>query len=206
MKPPRTTNTTKTVPPCPLPTGTPTSLMGAIRKYSSSARIEDQLTARVHHRVGGPSKLAKFADASLVRTAVLRALADEQSTIDDNARIQRGELTPLERRVVRTVTNRGAAVRSRERTRQEVESLRAAIADRDARIAHLTSQITAVRAGVSGTMEGELAPVPVESFPPNGPTIDEQQMPATTGGFPGQSFLAPSLDRAAFSAIIDSLT
>lgn len=178
--------------------------MGAIRKPSTPTREEEQLTARVHHRVGGPAKLAKFTDAALVREAVLRALTDEQPTTGDRDRISRGELTSIERRVVRTVTNRGAAVRSRERTRQEVESLRAALAERDERIAYLTQEIAAARAAVVGMIPQDPAGAQIDAFPPRLDKSDEG-MPITSDGFPGQSFLAPSLDRAAFSAIVDSL-
>lgn len=178
--------------------------MGAIRKHSP-ALLEERLTARVHHRVGGSSKLAHFADASLVRATVLRALADESASESSAARIARGELSPLERRVVRTVTNRGAAVRSRERTRREVEMLRGLIAERDARIARLTVEIEAVRRGMCGgrKMEGEIVQM--------GEGDAEREMTAEEAGglgeeFPGMSFLGPSLDRAAFSAIVDSLT
>lgn len=176
--------------------------MGAVRKPSTPAGEEEQLTARVHHRVGGPARLSKFADAALVREAVLRSLADEQPTTGDRDRVARGELTPLERRVVRTVTNRGAAVRSRERTRREVESLRAALADRDRRIAYLTQEVATARAALNAMVPHDPAGAKIDAFPPRYPNSSEQ-LPVASDGFPGQSFMA-SLDHAAFSAIGDS--
>lgn len=102
--------------------------MARIEKKSAPAsRVLDSeadLIKRIHRRIGGAQKLTQHEDPTYARDVVLKALADVATIPADKKRIERGELTPLERRVVRTVTNRCAAVRSRTRQRRELVFLR----------------------------------------------------------------------------------
>lgn len=116
------------------------------RQNNTSVRIdpvEEALVQTIHRKVGGPSKLSTYDDPADVRDVVLRALANEQPTAADSDRIDRGRLTPLERRVVRTVTNRGAAVRSRMRQRKEMQRLREEIERKDAQLHQLAAMVAA---------------------------------------------------------------
>lgn len=96
---------------------------------------------RIQEAVGGPTALSALADPSAVRAAVILALAHEQTAPDEYARIARGDLTATERRIVRTVTNRGAAVRSRLRQRRELHRLRAELRAKDERVRALESAL-----------------------------------------------------------------
>lgn len=99
---------------------------------------------RIHRKVGGPSKLSTYDDPAKVRHVVIEALAHEQTNLSDAARIRKGQLSVFERRVVRTVTNRGAAVRSRMRQRKEVAQLKNELRVRDGRVKHLENLIRAL--------------------------------------------------------------
>ncbi|PXF48936.1 hypothetical protein BWQ96_01278 [Gracilariopsis chorda] len=98
---------------------------------------EEELVRKIHRKVGGPSKLSTYDDPAKVRHVVIEALATEQLHADDTARIRRGQLSVFERRVVRTVTNRGAAVRSRMRQRRQVAQLKHELRLRDVRVRQL---------------------------------------------------------------------
>ena len=117
----------------------------AIAKPSAK---EDELVRRIHRAVGGPAKLSTYDDPAAVREVVIRALASEQRLTQPEAadRIARGELTAFERRVVRTVTNRGAAVRSRMRQRKELARLREELRKKDLRLAQLESALQSITA------------------------------------------------------------
>lgn len=169
--------------------------MATIRKSNASraARKEEALTARVQHRIGGPAKLASYTDPALVRMNVMRALHAEQRTPKDGARIACGELTPMERRVVRTVTNRGAAVRSRERTRLEVVQLRAALAARDAAIVRLKAEVEMSRQNVP-QLEQAVEEQPVAS------RVEEQSSPMS------DSAAVTDVDFAWFEAALPPLS
>lgn len=105
---------------------------------------EDELVRKIHHKVGGPSKLSTYEEPSKVRRIVIEALASEQVQALEADRIRRGQLTAAERRVVRTVTNRGAAVRSRMRQRREMTTLREQVRARDGRVKQLEAVVRAL--------------------------------------------------------------
>lgn len=105
---------------------------------------EDELVRRIHRKVGGPAKLSTYNEPARVRRVVIEALATEQRSPGDASRVRRGQLSALERRVIRTVTNRGAAVRSRMRQRKEMAELRMQIRDRDARVRQLEAVVRAL--------------------------------------------------------------
>lgn len=79
-----------------------------------------------------------------MRHVVIEALALEQTNLSDASRIRKGQLSVFERRVVRTVTNRGAAVRSRMRQRKEVAKLKDALVSRDDRVRRLEEVVRAL--------------------------------------------------------------
>lgn len=105
---------------------------------------EDELVRRIHQKVGGPTKLSTYDDPACVRRVVIEALAREQRSPIEAQRIQRGQLSVSERRVVRTVTNRGAAVRSRMRQRREMAALRSEVRERDGRVRQLEAVVRAL--------------------------------------------------------------
>lgn len=105
---------------------------------------EEELVRRIHRKVGGPSKLSTYDDPAKVRHVVIEALAREQSNLSDATRIRKGQLSVFERRVVRTVTNRGAAVRSRMRQRKEVAHLKNELRLRDLRVRQLENMLRAL--------------------------------------------------------------
>lgn len=105
---------------------------------------EDELVRRIHRKVGGPAKLSTYNEPARVRRVVIEALATEQRSPGDASRVRRGQLSALERRVIRTVTNRGAAVRSRMRQRKEMAELRMQIRDRDGRVRQLEAVVRAL--------------------------------------------------------------
>lgn len=105
---------------------------------------EEELVRCIHRKVGGPAKLSTYDDPAKVRHVVIEALANEQRTPADAARIRKAQLSVFERRVVRTVTNRGAAVRSRMRQRKEMAHLRHQLHLRDVRVQHLQNIVRAL--------------------------------------------------------------
>lgn len=130
---------------------------------------EDELVRRIHRAVGGPSKLSTYDDPGAVRRVVLDALAEAQRKPADARRVACGDLTPAERRVVRTVTNRGAAVRSRMRQRRELARLRDELRAKDARLARLEAALRALAAsaGLSALPRAALSPL----SPPHSPAM-----------------------------------
>lgn len=106
--------------------------------------VEEELVRRIHRKVGGPAKLSTYDDPAKVRHVVIEALAKEQSSDVEACRIRKGQLSVFERRVVRTVTNRGAAVRSRMRQRKEMAHLRQQLRLRDVRVNELESVVRAL--------------------------------------------------------------
>lgn len=105
---------------------------------------EDEMVRRIHRKVGGPTKLSLYEEPARVRRVVIEALATEQRSSSDISRIRRGQLSASERRVVRTVTNRGAAVRSRMRQRKEMATLRMQVRARDGRVRQLEAVVRAL--------------------------------------------------------------
>lgn len=111
------------------------------------APVNEVALARCLHRaVGGPAALSAIDDPTAAREAVLAALAAQQPDPSAARRVASGDLTPLERRVVRTVTNRGAAVRSRVRQRRELTRLREELQRKDARLRRLEATLRALSA------------------------------------------------------------
>lgn len=117
------------------------SAMGPKPEFSVT---EDVLVRRLHQAVGGPTALSAFDNPIATREAVLAALARQNSDSGAAARISRGDLTPLERRAVRTVTNRGAAVRSRVRQRKELAWLQEELQRKDEQVRRLEAAICAL--------------------------------------------------------------
>lgn len=113
-------------------------------KRPPASAYEEDLVKRIHRGVGGAARLSTFDDPSVVRQVVIEALATEQALPIDAERVRRGQLSALERRAVRTVTNRGAAVRSRVRQRRELEELRELVHARDGRVRHLEAVVRAL--------------------------------------------------------------
>lgn len=101
---------------------------------------------RIHARMGGQVRLRGVLDPTAVRRIVLDALAADQTAPREAVRVRRNQLTVLERRAVRTVTNRGAAVRSRQRQRNNLAGLRAALLEKDAQLAALRRALGTVQA------------------------------------------------------------
>lgn len=130
--------------------------------------MEEELVRRIHRKVGGPSKLSTYDDPAKVRHVVIEALAREQSNLSDAARIRKGQLSVFERRVVRTVTNRGAAVRSRMRQRKEVAHLKNELRLRDVRVRQLENTLRALCSKFS-------VPLPKTFYGPELYTRDECQ-------------------------------
>lgn len=120
---------------------------------------EEELVRRIHKKVGGPSKLSTYDDPAKVRHVVIEALATEQVNASDAARIRKGQLSVFERRVVRTVTNRGAAVRSRMRQRKEVAHLKQELRIRDGRVRHLENIVRSLCLRYSAPLPEVLAAV-----------------------------------------------
>lgn len=192
---------------------------------------EDSLTRQIHRAVGGPSALAKQPSPAAVREAVVRALAAAQADAVNAGRVARGALTPLERRVVRTVTNRGAAVRSRARVRREVAELRKQVSERDEVIRRLTRELAEARAeaaargrGIVPTAKVDYAHKPVVihkaevapkaeptmgNLPPLPPPVASERLcgAASIDGLPWGSSAIPttSLDGFAFPSMNDPL-
>ena len=136
------------------------------------APAEEELVRKIHRKVGGPAKLSTYDDPARVRHVVIEALALEQNDPAEIARIRRGQLTVFERRVVRTVTNRGAAVRSRMRQRKEVAHLKGQLLERDNRICHLENMIRGLCSKFSVPIPDTLSPI--QSF------ALSQPLPTTT--------------------------
>lgn len=105
---------------------------------------EEELVRRIHRKVGGPAKLSTYDDPAKVRYVVIEALANEQPSENEASRVRKGQLSVFERRVVRTVTNRGAAVRSRMRQRKEMAHLKQQLRLRDVRVHQLESVVRAL--------------------------------------------------------------
>lgn len=132
-------------PPPALRVGAAREAGGEERACSSKPNAaEDELVRRLHDRVGGPAQLSAYEEPAAVRRVVLEALANEQASRVDASRVHKGQLSVVERRAVRTVTNRGAAVRSRLRQRREMTTLRHQLATRDARVRQLEGVVRAL--------------------------------------------------------------
>lgn len=190
---------------------------------------EEELVRRIHRKVGGPSKLSTYDDPAKVRKVVIEALATEEIHSKDRLRIQKGELSVFERRVVRTVTNRGAAVRSRLRIKKEVTKLREELRERDRRVKALEDMVTSMchRYGISyptgfliknqtptNVVPAELqqaAPTPVEASPiPHGEsesTSASRTTSAVSSAPVVYSSEAPdvALDQILFGGLIDQM-
>eukprot|EP00172_Hildenbrandia_rubra_P002374 Plantae.Rhodophyta-Hildenbrandia_rubra.ctg3195.p1 GENE.Plantae.Rhodophyta-Hildenbrandia_rubra.ctg3195~~Plantae.Rhodophyta-Hildenbrandia_rubra.ctg3195.p1 ORF type:complete len:182 (-),score=38.00 Plantae.Rhodophyta-Hildenbrandia_rubra.ctg3195:1420-1965(-) len=81
------------------------------------------LVKQIQRSMGGQGALRGITSPAVVRSIVLEALATLQQTDDDQIRVRSNKLTSIERAAVRIVTNRGAAMRSRQRQRRFVGDL-----------------------------------------------------------------------------------
>lgn len=143
---------------------------------SSKGRTEkDALVERLHHAVGGPAALSTFVDPTTARTAVLAVLADQQTDAVGARRVLHGDLTPRERRTVRTVTNRGAAARSRVRQKRELARLREEILRKDAQLRRLEAVFEELSVSITSHAESVLQSDSVT--PINGAVLQQPQSP-----------------------------
>lgn len=140
------------------------------------APAEEELVRKIHRKVGGPAKLSTYDDPARVRHVVIEALALEQTDPAEIARIRRGQLTVFERRVVRTVTNRGAAVRSRMRQRKEVAHLKGQLLERDSRISQLENMVRGLCSKFSVPIPDTLSPVQTFALSQPLPTTSSAQI------------------------------
>lgn len=115
---------------------------------SPTAAEEEECVARIHKQMGGQSRLRGVASPTAVRAIVLQALAACQDSASDAERVMKNRLHVVERRAVRTVTNRGAAVRSRARQRSNLRQLEEALEQKDTQLAALRSALAAVQRAV----------------------------------------------------------
>jgi len=175
---------------------------------------------RIHRKVGGPAKLSTYDDPAKVRQVVIEALALEQPNSRDGARIRKGELSVFERRVVRTVTNRGAAVRSRMRQRKEVAKLKDQLRIRDKHVENLENMVRSLCSKYGAALPAEFGPVlaPSPCQPtttikgPNDTTETETETDSVhSTGTPSANILrtneAPdvALDQDIFGTLIDQM-
>lgn len=160
----------------------------ATSKVQSRAAIvkpspaEEDLVRCIHRKVGGPAKLSTYEDPAKVRHVVIEALAKEQLTSDEAMRIRKGQLSVFERRVVRTVTNRGAAVRSRMRQRKEMAHLRHQLNLRDSRVSHLESVVRALCSAYAVPLPPTITDraAPTDAYGQNGYSVDGVTMTSPT--------------------------
>lgn len=102
---------------------------------------EDYFIRQIQLKVGGTTKLSQCHDAAQVRRVVIHALADLQCSATESMRVRKGQLFASERRIVRTVTNRGAALRSRMRQRNELEKIKSELREKEKRVCELEQTI-----------------------------------------------------------------
>lgn len=155
---------------------------------------EEELVRRIHRKVGGPAKLSTYDDPAKVRHVVIEALANEQADLAESSRVRKGQLTVFERRVVRTVTNRGAAVRSRMRQRKEMDNLRKELVEGKKRVNQLETVVRSL-CSVYG--------IPIPPLPPI-PKLDSFETAGSSQGMmtSGPDALAPSLGAADINAAV----
>lgn len=177
---------------------------------------EEELVHRIHRKVGGPSKLSTYDDPAKVRHVVIEALATEQLNACDATRIRKGQLSVFERRVVRTVTNRGAAVRSRMRQRKEVAHLKHELQIRDTRVRYLENVVRVLCLRYSVPLPEALvaAPVQVQDRQDAVPPKVVEMQPAIDTSKPGkppvmklEGIDAPdyALNQDLFGALVDQM-
>lgn len=152
-----------------------------------------------------------LSEPAAVRARVVRELAILQTTARDASRINRGELTSTERRVIRTVTNRGAAVRSRLRQRKELARLRAQLKEKDERVKVLEAALRTVNhPGVSNISSTSTFAFPRSSSAGKNssaanaaPSSGKRERESANNN--AESGLRSSFDGNAFGSFIDSL-
>lgn len=137
---------------------------------------EDALVQRLHAAVGGPAALSAMENPVATRRAVLAALASQQGNHEHAKRVLSGDLTALERRAVRTVTNRGAAVRSRVRQRRELELLREQVRRKDEQVRRLEAAICDLSARIANVPAYNML-LPLHLI--DKPTTESDTVPAT---------------------------
>lgn len=110
-------------------------------RFGSTQEEEDEFIRRIQMKVGGTTKLSQCHDPAQVRRVVIHALADLQCSVPESMRVRKGQLFASERRIVRTVTNRGAALRSRMRQRNELEKIKSELREKERRVSELEQTI-----------------------------------------------------------------
>lgn len=145
---------------------------------------EEELVQRIHRKVGGPAKLSTYDDPAKVRQVVIEALANEQEHFTEASRVRKGQLTVFERRVVRTVTNRGAAVRSRMRQRKEMAHLKQQLRLRDVRVQELETVVRSLCSAYAVPLPPSVPPERAQSSlrVPSNPDAMVAPMPSSDMG------------------------
>lgn len=174
----------------------------AIAKQRNS---EEELVRRIHRAVGGPSKLSTYDDPAAVRQVVILALAAEQSDTTEGERITKGDLTVFERRVVRTVTNRGAAVRSRMRQRKELARLRDELRRKDLRLKQLEAALHSITSNFSIHVPVPLSPVS-PCIPDSGASSSSSDIPHIDLNIPAATSTPTATDAVDTSATANANT
>jgi hypothetical protein len=112
---------------------------------SAGADKQEILIRRIQKKMGGQARLKEISDPHVVRKIALDALAADQSSELEAARIRKDSLTSLERKCVRTVTNRVTSVRSRQRQRDQLRLLKAELVEKDAQLEELSTALASVQ-------------------------------------------------------------
>jgi hypothetical protein len=138
----------------------------------AAAVAEGRLVRRIIGRMGGQLAVKGLLDPAAVRQVVLEALAAGQATQRDTSRVLNNNLTAVERRAVRTVTNRGAAVRSRQRQRMQLSELQAELAAKDRQLETLQHALGTVHS-VLGSLNAQDLVTAAAAAPP--PAVESSQ-------------------------------
>jgi hypothetical protein len=125
---------------------------------------EERLVRRIHKQLGGQARLRAITNPTAVRVTVLDALARDQPTPAAADAVRQNTLTTLQRRAVRTVTNRGAAVRSRIRQRNALGLLKDQLAKKDQQLTALREAYAAMQ-GILGVVTTQISPPPFAASP-----------------------------------------
>jgi hypothetical protein len=110
---------------------------------------QEALIRRIQKRMGGQARLKSISDPHVVRKIALEALAADQVCDSDAARILQDNLTNIERKCVRTVTNRVTSVRSRQRQRDQLKILKQELVEKDAQLSVALANVQKVLLGIS---------------------------------------------------------
>ena len=103
------------------------------------------LVKQIQRAMGGQSALRGITSPAAVRNIVLNALASLRNDADNQVRIRSNKLSSIERAAVRIVTNRGAAMRSRQRQRRFVGDLMLELENKQGKIKELESELDSLK-------------------------------------------------------------